>query len=221
MNEEKYTHLRDCLIKDNIEEKWETTWKFSFAQFLNVISQTRYNLSKELNVRGEYASNCLNKFWNARPKAGSPKICAYILIQHSLKFCPKCWHIKSISEFGQSKVSITGHSSWCLECIKLKSLAYRRNNVELTQSQSRNNYYNHKSEYVKRSIERKLHTKLATPSWARLDIIKDMYDCAEGAHVDHIIPLRGELVCGLHVENNLQYLTPEENLRKGNKFEIQ
>lgn len=62
-------------------------------------------------------------------------------------------------------------------------------------------------------------TKLnATPSWADLKAIQEFYKgCPQGYHVDHIIPLQGKNVCGLHVLDNLQYLTAEENLKKGNK----
>jgi len=60
-----------------------------------------------------------------------------------------------------------------------------------------------------------------TPKWADLLKIKELYsNCPKGYHVDHIIPLQGKLVSGLHVENNLQYLPAAENLRKFNRFEV-
>lgn len=58
-----------------------------------------------------------------------------------------------------------------------------------------------------------------TPAWADLDAIRIIYQkCPSGSHVDHIIPLRGKLVSGLHVPQNLQYLPGSENCRKSNKF---
>ncbi len=58
-----------------------------------------------------------------------------------------------------------------------------------------------------------------TPKWVNLTELKKIYlDCPEGMVVDHIIPLKGKLVSGLHVAENLQYLTKYENLSKGNKF---
>lgn len=62
----------------------------------------------------------------------------------------------------------------------------------------------------------------ACPKWANKDRIKEIYEDAKskGLEVDHIIPLTNRLVCGLHVEDNLQLLTRTENAKKNNKFNI-
>jgi hypothetical protein len=70
-----------------------------------------------------------------------------------------------------------------------------------------------------RQNKRKALKLLATPSWANQSKIKEIYlNCPAGHHVDHIIPLKGKNVRGLHVENNLQYLPEKANLSKGNSF---
>jgi hypothetical protein len=70
------------------------------------------------------------------------------------------------------------------------------------------------------SAKRRAAKLQRTPSWADELVIQMIYeDCPEGHHVDHIYPLQGENVSGLHVAWNLQYLTPEENMSKGNRYE--
>jgi hypothetical protein len=60
----------------------------------------------------------------------------------------------------------------------------------------------------------------ATPSWSESKAIRAFYEaCPVGYHVDHIVPLQGVTVRGLHVLANLQYLTASENCSKGNKYE--
>jgi len=59
-----------------------------------------------------------------------------------------------------------------------------------------------------------------TPPWVDLKAIRDFYEnCPAGHEVDHIIPLRGKTVSGLHVLDNLQYLPKVENRLKGNRFD--
>jgi hypothetical protein len=70
----------------------------------------------------------------------------------------------------------------------------------------------------------------ATPKWLTVDDFKQIevfyvnaqnFNLTTGVkhHVDHIVPLQGENVCGLHVPWNLQVLTASENTSKSNKFQ--
>jgi len=73
-------------------------------------------------------------------------------------------------------------------------------------------------------------SKEATPEWLSKEqkqqivaVYEHMRDCravtGEDYHVDHIVPLRGENICGLHVPWNLQVLPAYVNITKSNKFD--
>lgn len=76
-----------------------------------------------------------------------------------------------------------------------------------------------------RQAKRKSSKLKATPKWSELDKIKIVYEKAKWLeeitgikyHVDHIIPLQGKNVCGLHVWQNLQILEDKLNISKSNK----
>ena len=96
----------------------------------------------------------------------------------------------------------------------------------------------HKQRYLKDYAERNPHkynhyagkrraAKLnATPPWADLEAIEEIYNLASWMtrengieyHVDHIEPLQGKYSCGLHVHYNLQIIPATENRKKSNKL---
>jgi hypothetical protein len=61
----------------------------------------------------------------------------------------------------------------------------------------------------------------ATPAWANRDEITAIYKTSialgPGFHVDHIVPLQGKTVCGLHCEANLQIIPSSVNISKHNR----
>lgn len=89
---------------------------------------------------------------------------------------------------------------------------------------------NNKGKVNAHTVKRRLAKINRTPKWLTTDehwMIEQAYELAAlrtkmfgfAWHVDHILPLQGELVSGLHTPYNLQVIPGVENVRKSNKFE--
>lgn len=76
--------------------------------------------------------------------------------------------------------------------------------------------------------KRRASKKRAIPAWYDDEAVGQIYlkarkeTLATGVphHVDHIVPLQHDLVCGLHVQTNLRVMIGIENIKKSNAFDI-
>lgn len=101
--------------------------------------------------------------------------------------------------------------------IREKERYYERREAVLKQKKE---YYKQNKDKIHALCAKYRARKLnATPNWVDDDKLREIYkNCPSGYHVDHIIPLQGKNVRGLHVPWNLQYLPAHENISKGNRY---
>jgi hypothetical protein len=121
-----------------------------------------------------------------------------------------------------------GKTYTCKDCAKQKTRTWSKDNPERKKETAKKEYKKNKAVYIARVAKRNAAKLQATPSWLtdkQLDDITMIYKaCAKitertgkSHHVDHIVPLQGKNVCGLHVPWNLAILPASMNLAKHNK----
>ena len=158
-----------------------------------------------------------------------------------MRTCNICKIDKDLDEYHNVKSFPLGKAYTCKECANAKSRKWTVSNKDKKAEQGRKHYQANKQDYMDRANSwaksnrgynnarwSKRHAlKLnATVSWADLEQIKRIYvacskiskDTGKPHEVDHIIPLQGKNVCGLHIETNLRIVPRQMNRAKGNRY---
>jgi hypothetical protein len=168
----------------------------------------------------------------------------------AMKTCSKCKQEKSLFDFNKHSSNKDGLQYQCKSCRKVAcSTSFKKISNEQKEKRNqasslwRDSNPEKRKEYAKQyasknrakltSIERKRQaSKLKrTPAWlTAFDKLhmECLYQVAamrtresgQEWHVDHILPLQGKTVSGLHVPSNLRVIPAVENLRKYNIYGV-
>jgi len=163
-----------------------------------------------------------------------------------MKTCSKC-RVQKDFEYFYFKGNGTP-TSYCKECNKKQAKKWRQENKERFQEytrkssnrvqkwaeENREKVREHKRNWKERNkdysvyscAKRRARKKNAIPAWSNNGCVLMFYRERDWIskvtnleyHVDHVVPLLGNNVCGLHVETNLRIIPAVENLVKFNKL---
>lgn len=131
-----------------------------------------------------------------------------------VKKCTNCNILKPYSSFYRRGDASGTYKSQCKDCLRPALNKYKKDNPA-----------------KRAALDKKRQSSIInrTPKWLTendLWLMEQAYQHAVDQtarhgvvfHVDHIIPLKGKYISGLHCPDNLQVLPWYENLRKGNKY---
>ena len=156
-------------------------------------------------------------------------------MQDCTKLCKGCKVSLPLSYFNRHSATKDGWRSKCKECRRLEHISYRESNkdkIRIIQKICDNRKKTNK-DYIltKRSKDsrRRAQKVGATPEWLtdeHMSQIKEFFEICklfeiytgQKYHVDHIVPLKSDTVCGLHVPWNLAVLSEKDNIKKSNIF---
>ena len=182
-------------------------------------------MTMQIITRQEAAQQGLSRFFTGKP-------CKHGHVSERYtrgNQCAVCSNLRAI-QYGKENKEATRRRSRKFydankELCKLRTVEWQRKNKERHAEKSKRWKQKNKPHLAFKSMQRRKHVRVATPPWANMDSIKLKYVEAQtmgfvsgvSHHVDHIVPLQGETVCGLHVHYNLRAIPATDNVKKGNK----
>jgi hypothetical protein len=154
-----------------------------------------------------------------------------------MRVCKTCNVEKPIVDFYKHNC---GHCHTCKSCYKIRANNWAKSNKEKrlaivkksrTKTTVWKKYKNNWKSVNGQSAEARAIRLQRIPKWATKEdlwLIREAHLLARVRekvtgfkwHVDHIIPLKGSLVSGLHLPDNIQVIPAIMNIRKNNLFEI-
>lgn len=143
--------------------------------------------------------------------------------QNRCKFCQKTY---DALRFKNNRKEILQKSqdyyASNVEIARAKRALWREMNKNYSKEYGRKYRAENKAKELAKTRRYSLAKKNRIPKWLTKEQINEMtniyINCPKGYEVDHIIPLQGKIVSGLHVPSNLQYLPREANRKKSNKY---
>lgn len=208
--------LKDILLKLNVtghelaKRPWGHLPAYTYADVIGRILASEGNIpvTEVFSEMSKPTSrDLLKKVFNKSSLHGGHNWYSYTLSLINKRKCTACNSVKELTEYYKDDRSYDGCRSICIDCDQKYKDAHRKANLE--------QYAAISSKYRAKKLE-------ALVKWADLSEIKKIYsNCPDGYEVDHIIPIQGTNVCGLHCEHNLQYMPISDNRSKSNKFIIE
>lgn len=193
----------DRVSREKLIECWSEYRKESDGIYFGYTGKNFYRVYKKL-------------FKNIIKPTVSESWKSYILRLYSYKYCYDCKSLLKIDKFNLDSTRVSNTKNNCKKCQSAYSKEYcKTENGKIVNSMQ--------------SANRRATKLQRTPSWLTEEdhwMFEEIYSLTKlrekltGVkwHVDHILPLQGKLVSGLHVPMNLQVITATENLSKGNTY---
>ena len=207
------------------------------------VAEVPYKFLKLANTKA--ARRYIEQFMHTMPLDKNPRVSInrYLLLKYGYKYCTSCVSIKELKYFHSLSSRVDGKQSLCTDCRQLKDARRYSDNTEYHTELRKNRYSTNRAAEIAKvrewqnnnrglvnavAAKRRATKRNATPKWltqSQIIEIKQLYVLARKLsidnntlyHVDHIVPLVSDTVCGLHVPWNLQILLASDNIRKSNK----